>query len=188
MRKGCKKTKGTRTLLLMLTDACESWRACKSRAWTNKENRQGSKARPQQNQQQEKKNPTYDKSKGVAGCDPDKLCAKLTFPPPICLAAPGGTLELPPMGIPPKPHPAAFPAGPAPHVSHLRQNSQSRARQRCVHPHLTFHSVTCSTRRGPRVVAAAAGLQTRPACGVTVVQPLVSQWCVSTSGSCNQES
>jgi hypothetical protein len=54
---------------------------------------------------------TYDKSNGVAGCDPVKLWAKLTFPP-ICLAAPGGTLALPPMGMPPNAHPAALPTGP----------------------------------------------------------------------------
>jgi hypothetical protein len=55
--------------------------------------------------------PTYDKSNGVAGWEPAKLCAKLTFPP-ICLAAPGGTLALPPMGMPPN-HPAPLPTGPA---------------------------------------------------------------------------
>lgn len=66
----------------------------------------------QRNSDKEKEG-THDRSSGVAGCEPAKLCAKLTFPP-ICLAAPGGTLPLPPMGMPPpNPHPAPFPTGPA---------------------------------------------------------------------------
>lgn len=49
----------------------------------------------------EKKDGTYDRSSGVEGCDPLKLCAKLTFPPScrdagFCrLAPPIGMLPLP---------------------------------------------------------------------------------------------
>lgn len=70
---------------------------------------------------------TYDRSKGVAVCEPARLCAKLTFPP-ICLAAPGGTVALPPIGMPPpNPQPAPLPTGPASRVSRSRQSRDAKA-------------------------------------------------------------
>jgi hypothetical protein len=132
---------------------------------------------------------TYDKSNGVAGCEPVKLCAKLTFPPPICLAAPGGTLALPPKGMPPNAHPAALPTGPTVNSQPLFLRNilpPESATALCVLPHLSSRSVTDSTRRGPIVAAAAVGLRTRRVCrGATVVQPLKSQSNVSTSRSRN---
>lgn len=131
---------------------------------------------------------TYDKSKGVAGCDPARLCAKLTFPP-ICLAAPGGTLVLPPMGMPPpNPHPAPLPTGPAnPRVSaamqtvrreHPRGSAGTLVCASVSPPHLSSRSVACWRRRGPTVAAAAgaAGLRSRRVCRVaTAGPPLVLQ-------------
>ena len=62
--------------------------------------------------QNKHKRGTYERSRGVAGCDPLKLCAKLRFPPapppapPNCLPALGS----PPLkGMPPKAHPELLP-------------------------------------------------------------------------------
>ena len=115
----------------------------------------------------------------MAGCDPVKLCAKLTFPPPICLAAPGGTLALPPpMGMPPPNAHPALPTGPGPSVSATINNSRrGLAAPRCrMLPHLSSRSVTGWTRRGRRLVAAVAGLRIRQASEAPVVLPLISQW------------
>lgn len=114
---------------------------------------------------------TYDGSNGVAGCDALKLCAKLIFPP-SCLADPGGTLALPPMGMPPpNAHPAGLPTGPVQVAeSAVKQSEPEGARGT---PHLSSHSVTCSTLRDPLAAAVVVGRQTRRAYRVAPAgQPL----------------